>query len=265
MKIMRIYTDYARVYHEMYQSIFNYENEFQLYDKSLSKLKCKKILEIGCGSGNLAKYFIKKGYDYTGLDVSKEMIELSKELVPEGKFIRADMRNLELNEKFDAVIVTGRTFTHLTTNHDVMFALRSIHKILRKDSWLLFDNFNAHEIFTNFKDHMTHKSKYSNRKYTRKSYTSFDFEHGWTWKWKAIYEIKEEGEKRSFEDEIILRAFTEDELKLFLHISGFEVSKMQKESNAIFTIAQKKSEERTNAQLHYFKKKENNFSEISQV
>ena len=259
MKIMKIYTDYAKVYHEMYQSIFDYESEFQLYHNSLLKLKCKKILEIGCGSGNLANLFIKKGYDYTGLDVSKEMIELAQELVPNGKFIKADMRHLNLEETFEAVIVTGRTFTHLTTNHDIMFALSSIHKTLEKDGWLLFDNFDAHEIFTGFHEQMTHKSKFNNRNYTRESKTSFDFEHGWTWRWQAHYDIEEDGKTESFEDDIMLRAFTDDELKLFLRLNGFEAIKMEKDAAAIFTVAQKTNEEKTNAQTLYFKQKETNF------
>ena len=254
---MKIYTDYAKVYHEMYQSIFDYEAEFELYHNSLSKLKCKRILEIGCGSGNLANLFIKEGYDYTGLDVSNEMIELAKELVPNGKFIRADMRHLKLEECYEAVIVTGRTFTHLTTNHDVMFALNSIHQILEKEGWLLFDNFDAHEIFTGFHEEMTHKSSYNNRNYIRRSKTSFDFEHGWTWRWQANYEIEEEGKIDTFEDDIMLRAFTGDELKLFLRLNGFETKKMEKDAAAIFTVAHKINEEKTNAQNLYFKQKLN--------
>jgi ubiquinone/menaquinone biosynthesis C-methylase UbiE len=260
MKIMRIYTDYAKVYHEMYQSIFDYDAEFELYHKHLSKLKCKKILEIGCGSGNLAKRFLEKNYDYTGLDVSKQMIELAKDLIPHGKFIIADMRNLDLDEKYEAIIVTGRTFTHMTTNHDVMFALDSIHRTLQKDGWLLFDNFDAYEIFTGFKEEMKHKSKYNNRNYVRKSKTSFSFEHGFTWKWKAHYTIEENGKEETFEDEMLLRAFTKDELSLFLKLNGFSIVEMQKDSNALFTIAQKINEEKTNAQNIYFKQKLNKVS-----
>ncbi len=254
MKILKIYTDHAKTYHEMYQAIFNYEKDFQLYHRYLSKLKCKKILEIGCGSGNLAKYFIDNKYDYTGLDNSKEMIKLAKELVPEGKFILSDMRNIKLEEKFDAVVVTGRTFTHMTTNHDVMFALYSINETLQKEGWLLFDNFNAEEIFTNFREHSINKSKYDGRNYTRKSSTSLDLEHGWTWKWEAEYEIEENNEISSFKDEIILRAFTEDELKLFLRLNGFKTKEIYKEANAILTIAQKINDEKTNAQKLYFEK-----------
>ncbi len=255
MKILKIYTEHSKVYHEMYQAIFNYEEDFQLYHRYLSKLKCKKILEIGSGSGNLAKYFINNEYDYTGLDNSKEMIKLARELVPEGKFILGDMRNIKLKEKFDAVVVTGRTFTHMTTNHDVMFALYSINEILQKEGWLLFDNFNAEEIFTNFREQSTHKSKYEGRNYTRKSSTSIDLEHGWTWKWVAEYEIEENNEKSSFKDEMILRAFTEEELILFLRVNGFKTKEICKEANAILTITQKINDEKTNAQKLYFKQK----------
>ena len=256
---MKIYSEFARVYHEMYHSIFNYEEDFKLYHKHLSKLKSSKILELGCGSGNLAKFFLDYKYEYTGLDISKEMIEIAKELVPDGNFIIGDMRNLELDEKYEAVIVTGRTFTHMTTNHDVMFALNSIHEVLEKEGWLLFDNFDAHTIFTGFKEESTHKASYDGRRYSRKSKTSFDLEHGWTWKWNAKYEVEEEGkEKQIFDDEIMLRAFTKDELQLFLAINGFSVKEMISENNALFTIAQKINEKKTNAQEIYFNQKKNN-------
>ncbi len=262
MKIFKIYSEYARAYHEMYQTIFDYEEEFKIYDKYLSKIKAKKILEIGSGSGNMAKLFIENKYNYTGLDISKEMIELSKEYVPKGNFIRGDMRHLELNETYDAVVVTGRTFTHMTTNHDVMFALNSIHEVLNHEGWLIFDNFDASVIFTDFREESQHKSQYDNRKYLRLSETSFDLEHGWTWKWKSHYEIIEEEQKTSFDDEITLRAFTEDELRLYLIINGFKVCNLEKSSNAILTVAQKINEKKTNAQNIYFKQKLNNFSEI---
>jgi len=258
MKIIKIYSEYARAYHEMYQSIFDYDEEFRIFDKYLSKIKAKKILELGCGSGNMAKLFIKNKYDYTGLDSSEQMINLAKEFVPKGKFILGDMRNLELQETYDAILVTGRTFTHMTTNHDVMFALYSIHEVLNPEGWLIFDNFNASVIFTEFRETSQHKTRFENRKYLRLSETSFNLEHGWTWNWKSHYEIYDENDKKEeFDDEVTLRAFTEEELRLFLRINGFKVCDMEKSANAILTVAQKINEKKTNAQEIYFKQKLN--------
>ncbi|MHA2357371.1 MAG: class I SAM-dependent DNA methyltransferase [Candidatus Heimdallarchaeaceae archaeon] len=250
---MKIYLDYAWAYHEMYQVIFDYDREFKMYDKILSKLKCKRILEIGCGSGNLASRFINQGYDYTGLDISEQMLEISRKLVPEGNFILGDMRNLNFQEKFECILVTGRTFTHMTTNNDVMKALTSIHQALDENGWLVFDNFNADVIFRNFKEGMVHKSKSGNRKYTRESKTSLLLDHGWTWKWNAHYKIEEDEKIEEFDDEIILRAFTESDLSLFLAMNGFETKEFRKEESAILTIAQKEVESPLIQNL-YFKK-----------
>lgn len=45
----KLYTDLARVYHEMYQSIFDYHQEFQFWHGLLQKYGCRSVLEVGCG------------------------------------------------------------------------------------------------------------------------------------------------------------------------------------------------------------------------
>lgn len=82
------------------------------------------------------------------------------------------MRNLRLKDKFDAVLITGRSFTYMTTNDDVMQTFKSIHKNLRNDGIVIFDNFSAKAIFENFRNHFTQYAKYKNRNYKRVSKTS---------------------------------------------------------------------------------------------
>jgi len=66
-------------------------------------------------------------------------------------------------------------------------------------------------------------------------------ETGWTWNWDAKYYIEENGKEIDvIEDKSILRAFTEDELKLFLRLHNFEVLKIINEGAAITIISQKK-------------------------
>ena len=42
-----LYSNLARVYHEIYQTIFDYDEEFQIYDTFLKKYNGKKVLELG--------------------------------------------------------------------------------------------------------------------------------------------------------------------------------------------------------------------------
>ena len=75
-----------------------------------------KVLDLGTGIGlPIASYFSEKGFQVTGVDGSRKMIERARRLKPESAWLVADMRTLDLNEGFDAVIAWDSLF-HLTQN-----------------------------------------------------------------------------------------------------------------------------------------------------
>lgn len=237
----QLYSRLARVYHEMYQSIFDYAADFRFLDQYLKKYHCHSILEPGCGSGNLAPYFIRNGYSYTGLDIAGEMLKIARELHPQVLFIQGDMRDFHLDQSFDAVVISGRSFTYMTTNEDVLNALKSIHRCLKSDGILIFDNFNAETIFLNFKPEATHTVEQGKTCYKRVSQSSWNLQTGWTWNWHATYHIQREGETEEIiEDHSILRAFTEQEMSLFLKLANFKIEEIILDKTFVF-IARKKS------------------------
>ncbi|HSS20908.1 MAG TPA: methyltransferase domain-containing protein [Pyrinomonadaceae bacterium] len=75
-----------------------------------------KILDVGCGSGWLSEYFARLGYDVTGIDISEDLINMSRqrvERVPYDvdhettlrcRFLTHDVEAKPLPEKFKAVI-----------------------------------------------------------------------------------------------------------------------------------------------------------------
>lgn len=75
-----------------------------------------KILDVGCGSGWLSEYFARLGYQVKGIDISPDLIEMSRDRVarvPFGvdhetplrcEFAVHDVELAPLNEKFDLVI-----------------------------------------------------------------------------------------------------------------------------------------------------------------
>jgi cyclopropane fatty-acyl-phospholipid synthase-like methyltransferase len=63
------------------------------------------VLDLGCGGGRAAAQAVAARHRYTGVDLSTAQIERAKERIPQGRFLVADVTQLELEpESFDAVM-----------------------------------------------------------------------------------------------------------------------------------------------------------------
>lgn len=74
----------------------------------------EKILDLGCGTGDLAGEIARSGARVTGIDVSPEMIRLAREKFPQVSFCVASATDFELAERFDAVF-SNATLHWITT------------------------------------------------------------------------------------------------------------------------------------------------------
>lgn len=63
----------------------------------------EKILDLGCGTGDLSYEISKSGAIVTGIDFSGEMLERAREKYPQISFIVEDGETFRTNEKYDAV------------------------------------------------------------------------------------------------------------------------------------------------------------------
>jgi ubiquinone/menaquinone biosynthesis C-methylase UbiE len=104
--------------------------------KELGLKKGDKILDLGCGNGRLLQ--VLKGYqiDYTGLDISKDLVEIAQDIYPKEKFIVSDLVKMPFKDnQFDSVISIA-TLHHLpgTKRKD---ALIEINRILKPDGRIL--------------------------------------------------------------------------------------------------------------------------------
>jgi len=232
----QLYSTLANVYHGMYQHIFDYDKEFIFYDAILKSNHCQKILEIGCGSGMLARRFLKNGYEYVGVDLFNEMLEIARNEVPAGLFVQTDMRNLSFDKQFDAVLITGRSISYVIENKGIMDTLIGIHKSLSAGGILVFGFFEANGIFDNFND-FEQLIEHGQTKFRRISKLKMNLETGWTYDWHATYIIDDHGKISTYDDWSTLRAFTKDEILLFLKLSGFQVKEAIDEGKTMTIIA----------------------------
>ncbi|HEY5536550.1 MAG TPA: class I SAM-dependent methyltransferase [Ignavibacteria bacterium] len=233
-----LYTTLARVYHEMYQHVFDYDKEFFFYDSILKKNNCKKILEVGCGSGMLARRFLKNGYDYLGLDLSREMLDIARSEISSDSFVQCDMRNLSFDQQFDSVLITGRSIAYLTENMDIIITLSGVHNSLKDNGLFVFDLFEANGIFDNFND-FEQNIEHNSKKIKRISRLKKNLKTGWTYDWFAKYIIEDAGDVTEFDDITTLRAFTKDEIMLFLKLTDFKFKEIIDAGKAFTVIAEK--------------------------
>jgi trans-aconitate methyltransferase len=71
------------------------------------------VLDLGCGGGiPITSYLIAGGFGVTGVDASSTMIELWRGRFPDNRAFLADMRQLELGERFNGIIAWD-SFFHL--------------------------------------------------------------------------------------------------------------------------------------------------------
>jgi len=96
-----------------------------------------RVLDVGCGAGEpLAKYFIDQGCQVTGIDFVEEMLEMCRARFPTMRWLKMDMRQLELGETFD-VVMAWDSFFHLS-REDQRPVLRKFREHTAKGGVLVF-------------------------------------------------------------------------------------------------------------------------------
>jgi len=101
-----------------------------------------RILELACGTGILAIHLARSGHVVIGIDRSPEMVSIASmkgRYVKGVEFAVADMRNLDLEPGFDAVLCMFDSLNYLTALEDVSDVLHSVFSILRDNGLFIFD------------------------------------------------------------------------------------------------------------------------------
>ena len=98
-----------------------------------------RILDLCCGTGQLAQALIARGYQITGLDMSKEMLRFAHENAPEGEFIVADARSFKLPDIFHAVVSTFDSLNHIMALEELTSVFHNVYAALRQGGLFLFD------------------------------------------------------------------------------------------------------------------------------
>lgn len=123
---------YDKTAKEYYKIVTEFEvlPELEMFTNIIKKNGT--ILDLGCGPGQHAKCFFKKGFKVTGIDLSSEMIKIAKKEVPKVQFEVMDILNLKFNHeiKFDGIWASA-SLIHIH-KEEVKKVLEELKKLLKK-------------------------------------------------------------------------------------------------------------------------------------
>ncbi len=116
----------------LYDSIQNYihrshQKTFEILTRLLELKPGEKVLEVGCGTGVLARYFAAHEYDYWGIDMDLERIKIAQQRTPEVHFLVGNALTFD----YDTLPKFKRCFIHGILHHlDDLQCRRLIDRLL---------------------------------------------------------------------------------------------------------------------------------------
>lgn len=136
---------FARYYDALYHGIVNYEGDVDFLEAAFRRYRAtpKRILDLGCGTGNHDFPLVRRGYEVTGIDRSSEMLTLARKKSVRGKapprFVRAAMGSFRLGRSFDAAICMFGAFGYLVRWRDAAQCLRAVRAHLVPGGLFIFE------------------------------------------------------------------------------------------------------------------------------
>ncbi len=101
-------------------------------EKFISYLpKKSRVLDLGCAYGRDCKFFVNKGFEAHGVDLSPKMIEKAKSLVKGASFQVMDMLDLKFPSGYFGGVWCSATLLHVKKK-EVPKALSEIKHVLKK-------------------------------------------------------------------------------------------------------------------------------------
>ena len=106
-----------------------------LFKELQKKVQKGKLLDLGCGPGvPYDKYFVKQGYNVTGVDLSQKHIDIANKNV-RAKFVKADFSKYKFKDKYDIIVSFFAIFHIPKEEHGALF--KKMFSILNTEGCIL--------------------------------------------------------------------------------------------------------------------------------
>ena len=218
---MESYKDFARVYDEFMDQtpydewLLNILNVFKKY-----KIKENaQVLDLGCGTGKMARRLKKAGYQVTAVDNSMDMLEVAASEEDDGiLYVLQDMVSLELPDQMDAVVSICDCMNYILEEEDLKEAFKRVKRFLKEDGVFMFD-MNSHY---KYREILACNTFAEDREDASFIWDNFYDESDRINEYQlSLFIQNEQGTYNKYEELHLQKAYDEEEIKEFLYEAGF--------------------------------------------
>jgi len=136
---------------ELYDAIYhfkNYARECEILREIIDAAVpgARRILDVGCGTGEHAK-FLKEKYAVDGVDLNEEYLRAARIKNPAGKYFRGDMTDFDLRTTYDAVTCLFSAIGYVGTVERMNHAIACMARHVKPGGVLIVEPWLTHETY----------------------------------------------------------------------------------------------------------------------
>lgn len=127
------------------------EREWPFLEEVLGAGPSRRLLDLGCGTGEHSRFLVEKGFEVVGIDASESMLAKAREepLPPGLRFILGDLAEVEsvTDGSFGGAICLGNTLPHVTARESLVRGFAGLRRRLLPGAPVLLQILNYEKIF----------------------------------------------------------------------------------------------------------------------
>ncbi|MCK5302324.1 MAG: class I SAM-dependent methyltransferase [Candidatus Thorarchaeota archaeon] len=213
-----------------YYDLFTVSNDIPFY-LSMAEKYGSPILELACGTGRVALKLAEADYEVVGVDATRQMLKVAREKASNlpgnvrcpVSFLRGDVTDLDLQQKFPLVIIPS-SFRFCLTTEEQLECLSSAKRHLTEDGVFILDLYPG--------DGQQEEGEWSEEAHTtsgrhvkRSGRFVADFSKQIQYRTFILEITESDGETWTIETENAVALINDKEADRLLRLSGFEVLK----------------------------------------
>lgn len=137
----QIYGGFARVY-DLFMDEIPYQEWCDYLFGLLERegVSCGTVVDLACGTGEIAWRLRRRGYDIIGVDMSQEMLEIASQKCPSDVLLlHQDMRELELHVPVEGIVCLCDGMNYMTSEEELARVFARVASSLVEGGVFIFD------------------------------------------------------------------------------------------------------------------------------